>query len=131
MVFKTGNLNNRYKIVLKYFLTLLFIAYYFSITLFYHSHVINGKEVVHSHFYWNAKDTSGKPVKHNHSQSELVTINIITHFVTTVYAGYLFLPVQRFLLNSFLIPLSESIHNLTSLVGYQLRGPPSSGFSLL
>ena len=123
-------MNNRAKIVVKYLLTLLFVAYYFSATLFYHSHVINGKEIVHSHFYWNTNNADGKPVKHSHSQDELFTLQIISQFVTTVVVVGLFLGVTRFLLNEFLIPLSESIHKITPFFSYSLRGPPS-GFALL
>jgi hypothetical protein len=123
-------LNNRAKIVVKYFLTLLFVAYYFSATLFYHSHVINGKEIVHSHFYWTTNNAEDEPVKHAHTQDELFTLQIISQFVTTVVAVGFFLRMTQFLLNEFIIPLSESFHEITPLFSYSLRGPPS-GSSLL
>jgi len=117
-------LNNRAKIVVKYFLTLLFVAYYFSATLFYHSHVINGKEIVHSHFYWTTNNADGKPVKHSHTQDELFTLQIISQFVTTVVAVGLFLGITQFLLNEFLIPLRESVYEIIPVFAYSLRGPP-------
>ena len=103
----------------------LFVAYYFSVTLFYHSHVINGKEIIHSHFYLSA----GEPVNHAHTLNELFTLQIISQFVTIVVVVGLFLNVIRILLNEYLIPLSESIHKIGSLPGCSLRAPPS-GFSL-
>ena len=107
----------------------LFVAYYFSVTLFYHSHVINGKEIIHSHFYLSANNIAGEPVNHAHTQNELFTLQIISQFVTIVVVVGLFLNVIRILLNEYLIPLSESIHKIGSLPGCSLRAPPS-GFSL-
>ncbi len=123
-------MNNQAKIVVKYFLTILFVAYYFSATLFYHSHVINGKEIVHSHFYWTTNNSDGEPVEHAHTQDELFTLQIISQFVTTVVVVAFFLRTIQFLLNEFIISLSESIHEIIPLFSYSLRGPPS-GSSLL
>jgi len=118
-------LNNRAKIVVKYFLTLLFVTYYFSASLFFHSHVINGKEIVHSHFYWGTNNANGEPIEHSHTQDELFTLQIISQFVTTVVAVGLFLRMTQFLLNEFLIPLRESFFEITPVFSYSLRGPPS------
>jgi len=123
-------LNNQAKIVIKLFLTLLFVVYYFSATLFFHSHVINGKEIVHSHFYWTTSNTDGERVEHAHTQDELFTLQIISQFVTTVVTVGLFLQITQFLLNEFLIPLRESIHKIIPVFAYSLRGPPSGTFFL-
>ncbi len=113
------------KLILKYLLTLLFIGYYFSITLFYHSHVINGKEIVHSHFYWNSDRANGEPVKHSHTQDEFLALQIISQFITTIVTGFLFLKMIRVLLSLFLIPLNELRYKAVFLHSYLLRGPPS------
>ncbi len=117
--------SSKVKLILKFILTLLFMGYYISITMFYHSHVINGEEIVHSHFYIATNNTSDDPVKHTHSQYELFTLQIISQFVTTVVTVGIFLRMTRFLMNEFLIPLSESIPEITPLFSYSLRGPPS------
>jgi hypothetical protein len=127
--FKQLILNKKAKIVIKYFFTLLFVAYYFSATLFYHSHFIDGKEIVHSHFYWITKNADGEPVKHTHTHDELVTLQIISQFVIIVTVVGLFLRTIQFLLNEFLIPLEEAIFEIKPVFSYSLRGPPF-GFSL-
>ncbi|MCF6358628.1 MAG: hypothetical protein L3J54_12565, partial [Draconibacterium sp.] len=80
-------MNIKTKIVIKFFFAILFVAYYFSITLFYHSHVINGKKIVHSHFYINTHDTAGNPINHSHSQDEVYSLQIISQFITTFIAA--------------------------------------------
>lgn len=60
---------------MKMFLLLLFLAYNGSITLFTHSHTINGKFVTHSHPF--------SPKGHQHSSSEVQHISLLTDFNAT------------------------------------------------
>lgn len=53
----------------------LFTAFWCSTHLFYHSHIINGQVVVHSHPF----SEDGTP----HSQQELKLISILSVFIST------------------------------------------------
>ncbi len=95
---------------------LLFVFYWGGITLFSHSHVLNGVIVVHSH-----------PFKagHIHSESGLETIFFLTHFNTSgeeivshpIIPGLLLLCV-------FLIPALQAGVNSHSSRVVSLRAPP-------
>lgn len=66
---------NRFAVLL---LTVLFLGYWCSTTLFLHSHWIDGTRVVHSHPY------TGMPSTHSHSGSQLQTIDVLS--LTTALA---------------------------------------------
>lgn len=55
-------------------LLLLFAGFYAGTTLFVHSHLINGEQIVHSHPIFGGDDSA-----HSHSQAE---IDLITHLTT-------------------------------------------------
>lgn len=57
--------------ILKYFLPLLFLSYWGGVTLFTHSHVVNGVIMVHSH-----------PFKagHQHTSGQAETILFLDHY---------------------------------------------------
>ena len=71
---------------MKWFLPVLFISYMAGITLFTHSHVVNGVTIVHSHFFCGHTDTDGK-ADHAHSPKELTLITYLTTFVTLISAA--------------------------------------------
>lgn len=64
-------------------LLLLFLVYAGSVSLFYHSHEINGIRVTHSHPF---NDSAGK---HSHSVESLLLIQLLSQI--TVTASILFL----------------------------------------
>lgn len=66
--------------ILKLFLPLIFIAYLGGITLFTHSHVVNGVIIVHSHPFKG---------EHQHTEVELETIFFLSSFAAS---GSLFTP---------------------------------------
>ena len=49
-------------------LLFLFIGFYSGITLFYHVHIVNGKAIVHSHFYKSDSNNKTPFKKHSHPQ---------------------------------------------------------------
>lgn len=53
-------------------LTVLFLGYWCSTTLFLHTHWVDGTRVVHSHPY------TGMPSTHSHSGSQLQTIDLLS-----------------------------------------------------
>lgn len=112
--------NKKLRNISRLLFPLLFVFYWGGITLFSHSHVLNGVIVVHSHPF-----KSG----HTHSESGLETIFFLTHFNTSgeeivshpVIPGLLLLCV-------FLIPaLLAGVNSHSSRV-VSLRAPPSFVF---
>jgi hypothetical protein len=67
---------------MRYFLLLLFLGYYGSITLFTHIHIANGVAIVHSHPF--SDGTEKNPVKHQHTTKEFLLIQFLSNFLTTV-----------------------------------------------
>ena len=59
---------------MKYFLPLLFLAYWGGVTLFTHSHVVNGVIIVHSHPFKTG---------HQHTESQAETIFFLDHYVAS------------------------------------------------
>ena len=57
---------------MKWFLPVLFISYMAGITLFTHSHVVNGVTIVHSHPF-------KKGGEHSHTTVEFQLIHILDH----------------------------------------------------
>lgn len=102
--------------IFRVFFPLLFVFYWGGITLFSHSHVVNGVIVVHSH-----------PFKagHTHSEGGLETIFFLAHFNTSgeEIISHPFIS-GLFLLCVFLIPaLQAGVNSLPSQV-VSLRAPP-------
>lgn len=71
---------------LSLFLISLFLSYQVALTLFTHSHTINGTRIAHSHFY-AGKTTDGTPV-HQHSANEITIIAFVSSFTTTLAAVF-------------------------------------------
>lgn len=62
--------------IMKCFLPVLFILYMAGITLFTHSHVINGVTIVHSHPF-------KKGTEHSHTTVEFQLIHLLNHVLVT------------------------------------------------
>jgi len=105
------------------FFPLLFIVYVGSISLFIHSHVINGVTIVHSHFY---KMAGGKPQGHHHSQSE---VQFIHNLSTILIANpILFLFILALFLHKPIILLTrppQRNYNCSAKGHISLRAPPT------
>jgi len=114
----------------KYFFFVLFIGYYASITLFFHSHFVNGITISHSHPYWEHNDAKGFPIKHSHTKNELGFIQLVTHFLSLVAVGFLSLGLIIVLLSKYQIKPTETALSLISEIGYSLRGPPFKSISI-
>ena len=72
----TNKMKRLYLNIMKWFLPVLFISYMAGITLFTHSHVVNGVTIVHSHPF-------KKGVEHSHTTVEFQLIHFLNHFQTT------------------------------------------------
>lgn len=107
----------------RYFLLILFLGYYGSITLFTHCHIINGVTIVHSHPFNSDNGTGSTNVPH--SEKQLLLIQLLSVFFTTAipitFAAFIF----RSLLYE--IPLKSTNDGYAEHGGYcsySLRAPP-------
>ena len=96
----------------------LFSCYYAGISLFFHTHIVNGSTVVHSHL--------GGSADHNHSDSQYAVIDLLSTFQSEGAVDCNVCPTPFFLLSDscheYQAPSvqSESVQVLT------LRGPPQA-----
>jgi len=109
---------------LVYWLLSLFLGFYASITLFSHSHIINGVTIVHSHPF--NKGTGDKPINHQHSEKEYSLIQFLSHFSTTsafvlIELSTLFCLLYKLFIN----PDENNQLKLRSKCNYSLRAPPA------
>ena len=115
----TNKMKRLYLNIMKWFLHVLFISYMAGITLFTHSHVVNGVTIVHSHPF-------KKGVEHSHTTVEFQLIHFLNHFQTTdagilpVFASFIALLLCT------LLWCPQRTGHLTPCVGVvSLRAPPS------
>jgi len=107
----------------RFFLLFLFIGYFGSITLFFHSHIINGVTIVHSHPFNSDDGTGADNVPH--SEKQLLLIQLLSVFFATV----LLVSFAAFILRSLLykIPIRTTEDKYAASCGYctySLRAPP-------
>ena len=103
---------------MRYFLSILFVSYLASLTLFSHVHVVNGITVVHFHPY-------KKGATHQHSIFELIHIQLLSQLTTdgagVAFALALFVPFLLCLLPG----KRPQVHIRTPYHGVTaLRAPP-------
>jgi len=105
------------------FLLTIFLGFYASITLFSHTHIINGVTIVHSHAYKTGKD--GKPISHNHSEKEYSLIQLLSNITTTFATGFVVLGIILLLLYRIIVLNNDDNYlNLSGNCTYSLRAPP-------
>ena len=103
---------------MKWFLPLLFIAYLGSITLFTHSHVVNGVIISHSHPFKG---------EHEHSEAEAETIFFLSSFFSPSFSiSYAAAPVLLVLLCVLSVLSTEHVKCRNSYKTISLRAPPFS-----
>ncbi|AVM52625.1 hypothetical protein JN06_00645 [Bacteroides zoogleoformans] len=102
--------------IMKWFLPLLFIAYWGGITLFTHSHVVNGVIISHSHPFKG---------EHEHSAVEVETIFFLSAFLSPVLTlSYAAAPVFLFLMYVLRVLSTERVKCRNSYNTISLRAPP-------
>ena len=102
--------------ILKWFLPLLFIAYLGGITLFTHSHVVNGVIIVHSHPFKG---------EHSHTEAQVETIFFLSSFVASSLPAILFVASAFLILLRVLsVPAVEHTKCVRVRCGISLRAPP-------
>lgn len=114
----------------KFCLLIFFITYYGSITLFYHSHLVNGHFIIHSHPFQNAPEKSIPFGKHQHSSKAFIFFDQLNK-INCEEASFIS-PLPKAILICleiidspyFLEFLLPSFHSL------KIRGPPFYSFSI-
>ena len=104
--------------IMRLFLPLLFISYLGGITLFTHSHVVNGVIIVHSHPFKG---------QHEHTEAEVETIFFLSSFVTSSLPALL-TATSVFLVLLYLLGVlaTERIKTVKPRGCISLRAPPFS-----
>lgn len=101
---------------MKWFLPLLFIAYLGGITLFTHSHVVNGVIISHSHPFKG---------EHEHSEDEAETIFFLSSFFSpSLTISFATAPVLLVLLCVLSVLSTEDVKCRNSYKTISLRAPP-------
>lgn len=97
----------------------LFAAYYTTIALYAHIHVVDGTMIVHSHPFH---------ASHNHSNSQALSLHFISTIDTLETEGTLYVqPYQRLL--GLLLSAPDTQHVATSQATcIHLRAPPACFF---
>ena len=105
-------------------LLILFLGYYGGITLFPHSHIVNGITIIHSHPFKSGKDDPASSFPH--SDKELVVIQLLSVFISTALAFSFILSVLRsFLKHLILIFTTEGYAEPGGNRNNSLRAPPT------
>jgi len=116
--------NTRFKTIIKLILLLFFIGHYSNITLFYHTHNIEGITYCHSHFYWLTK--SSVPVQLPlHTKDQLKLIQDFNHIT---WNSDIDIPKIEKLFYSLIAKLQTKVITLNSLAEVlfsALRAPPT------
>lgn len=114
--FAPMSLNRSITRFLKLSLLFLFIGYYSSVTLFYHSHIVNGQIIIHSHFF--KSNTKTPLTHHSHPVSAYNLINELNKIsceeliVTSPYEQqYIFAlsTLECFVHSEVIIPFDSSV----------------------
>lgn len=105
-----------------YFLLILFCGYFGSITLFPHSHIVDGVTIVHSHAYKSQPDNL--PFNHNHSKKGFIFIQLISNFIATAPILFLVVDIIRRTLDIlFFIPFENFNLGLMRSGSHRPRAP--------
>ena len=96
----------------------LFSCYYAGISLFFHTHIVNGSTVVHSHL--------GGASSHNHSDSQYAVIDILSNFQSEGAEDCIGCQVPFFLLSEISVAYEAPSLSGGVLDAYSLRGPPQA-----
>ena len=106
--------------IAKYFLPVLFLSYIGCISLFTHTHVVNGVTIVHSHPYQSGGG-------HEHTTAEFQLIHLLSNITTPEPAMWLFFAAVLFAYSCRLYLPAYSFYSITEeWRAHGLRAPPVS-----
>lgn len=101
---------------------LLFVGYYANVTLFCHTHIVNGVTLVHSHFHsenHHSTDDGG------HTWFEVTLIANLTESFVVIGAGVLALIAILRRAETILHPVQTAFVSQLSYHYFSLRAPPT------
>ncbi len=109
---------------MRYFLLILFLGYYGSVTLFNHIHHFeNGVTVTHSHPFSSGTDKN--PIKHKHTAAEYLLIQLLSAFLVAVsFSAFLIEVYKAFSRKIDSQKNSGNFSKLSFLYSNGLRAPP-------
>jgi len=111
------------KQIIKYLLIILFIGYYSSISFFVHTHIVEGKNITHSHPYIPFK--SNKTPEYNHTTNELLLFQVLSNFLIFSNAFFFgFIIYQKVLKELVLTKEIVFYKKLIFFTSNGLRAPP-------
>jgi len=113
-------MSQKSKQIIARILILVFALYYANICFFYHSHIINGTTIVHSHFHNKTHTQSG-----SHGESEITLISALSVFQSLQAVLCIIGLGLFFLLLTTILPLSEKKTAGHLITCIPLRAPPA------
>ncbi|MDR0692387.1 MAG: hypothetical protein LBF69_05055 [Prevotellaceae bacterium] len=113
-------MSDRRKQLISRLLMVIFALYYANICFFYHSHIINGVTIVHSHFHGKAHTQTD-----THSSNELTLISALSVF-QSLQANLPFAGMEIFiLLQAIILPVYKNNVIPKTYSCISLRAPPT------
>lgn len=110
-----------------FFLLFLFIGYYGSITLFYHTHLENNHIITHSHPYKHKTANNTPCESHSHSSSAFSIIKLLNHPNWINIPDTTPIPEPIFFLYDYFFGYIQPHINTNNYLFAQLRAPPLIG----
>jgi hypothetical protein len=108
--------------IVSYFLLILFLQYFCSVTLFMHTHEYRGVQITHSHPFGGS---TSKP--NQHTDNEFMLIQILSDFLITFSIIFLIVEVQKtFHKVIFTKKIKVSLPKLIIICFNGLRSPPKA-----
>lgn len=98
-------------------LLVLFSCYFSGISLFPHTHIVNGGQVAHSHL--------GGSASHNHSDAQIKLIEFLSQFCADDIVEYCHVQTQQLQLSEVYTGYQQSTLEGSSYT-LSLRGPPQA-----
>ncbi len=99
-------------------LLVIFCSYFAGISLFSHTHIVNGSSIVHSHL--------GGTVEHNHNDSQYAVIDMLSNFQSETAVDPVCVGTPFFALSEIFIGY-EAPSSLSEVLSvHTLRGPPAA-----
>ena len=115
--------NDRSRNLLTMAFAVIMLFNYANATMFWHSHVIGGASIMHSHIYWKTHATGNSDGGHTSDQIQI--IDLICH---AVYTDDIFTEIHLERFDVFECVLQEVVFTEVSTVHsslLSLRGPPA------
>lgn len=107
--------------ILKYIVMISFLSYYGGATMFYHTHNIGDKSIVHSHLYFGGESSS--PC-HTHSSASFSLISTFLASLNFIAAAFALLSIFRKLIGIFGL-YEKNRDSILRLSLIQSRAPPA------